>query len=169
LSILRQALEFDLLDAPVEAAKSYEDALKSDDATKQLFLNLALLYFECCDAGYAAEHRIGQEFLQRASEGMFRVLEQSTIRFGRQAEVVFWRIYFKFILIGSDPEYDQCRELAKETIVPSFHLLTAPYGAQYVSRVEELLRRVAERSTFYERYIHSAGSSALAHFGGKRA
>ncbi len=52
------AISFDAQARPLEAAWAYEIAINALNAELELFLNLAVLYFECIDVGYAAHHHL---------------------------------------------------------------------------------------------------------------
>jgi len=167
MSYLESALAFDASDNPVEAANAYEEAIKQEDVGLDAFMNLAVLYFECTDPGYFCAKKLDQEFINRASAGMFRVLEQSYTRFGHQPEALFWKLYFDWFSKFADPRYDDCRQLAKATPVACLHLLGEPDGKAYcepgltVPQAEALLQAVKSRKTVRERYIDSVVRSWL--------
>lgn len=157
------AAQWDALDKPIEAAQAYEEALTDSEVIIDTYLKLAVLYFVCNDGGYAAYHKLSLEFVNKAWDRMFQLLDEAEKRFGRQGEIDFWRHYFKFILLGEDPAYESSESLVLNniTIIPSFHLLTSPQSKQYWEQAEQLLELVTAGSTVKDRYIRSVLKSAM--------
>jgi hypothetical protein len=161
MTLIDTALEFDALDLPVQAANAYEEAIGSEQADLSAYMNLAVLYFESTDPGYAAAKKLDPEFTARASAGMYRVLRLATRRFGSYPEAAFWNIYFNWFSKYDDPNFDEARELAKKTPIAYLHLLGAPDGKRYLKQARGLLENVKKRRTVRERYIDSVVRSRI--------
>lgn len=151
------ALNLDAQIRPVEAAWAYEVAITEPNADVELFLNLAVLYFQCADLGYAAHHHLSEEFVSGAWDRAFEILEKAEERFGSHTELEFWRLYFPFIYSGDEPITDACEELASrnDSLVPYLYLFTASARKQHLEEAQELLKIVSDGATERKRYIRS--------------
>jgi esterase/lipase superfamily enzyme len=96
-----RAAYFDAHERPVEAAKAYEEAIRKNCASLETYLNLAALYFVCQYGGYAAHHRLAEEFLNQAWNRFGQVLNEAEAKFGPDSEIDFWRHYFRFMSVRS--------------------------------------------------------------------
>lgn len=162
---LSSALAFDKLDQPVAAAHAYESAIANENIDIQIYLNLAVLYFVCCDGGYATHHKLSQQFLDQAWTRSFTVLDEAEHRFGQEPEAEFWKKYFQFILLGGNPFIQECEQLIQDKVIliPFFYLFMSPGGNRYEVQAEQLLQRVRVGTTAKERYIKSIIESSLHH------
>jgi hypothetical protein len=151
------ALAFDAQVRPLEAAWAYEIAINAPDAEVELFLNLAVLYFECVDVGYAAHHHLSENFVSGAWIRAFEILKAAEARFGNQTELEFWRLYFSFIYSGEEPIDDACRKLAerKDSFIPYLYLFTSSGKKKYLEEASKLLQAVKDGDTERKRYIKS--------------
>jgi hypothetical protein len=96
-----RAAYFDAHERPVDAAKAYEEAIRKNCASLETYLNLAALYLVCQVGGYAAHHRLAEEFLNQAWNRFGQVLNEAEAKFGRDSEIDFWRRYFRFMALRS--------------------------------------------------------------------
>jgi hypothetical protein len=151
------ALELDAQQSPVQAAWAYEIAIKKSDADLELFLNLAVLYFECLDFGYAAHHKLSDRFVQGAGLRILEVIKEAEDRFGPHSELDFWRLYFNYIYGGCEPFDNECEELVVrgDSLVPYVYLFTSSGKKHYQQKAEELLELVKDGLTERKRYIKS--------------
>lgn len=158
-----QAIEFDSQDRPLEAAEAYEQIIAQPNADIESFINLAVLYFVCTDGGYAAYHRLSNEFVNKAWERANEVLDKAEAKFGKYAEIDFWCYFFRFIVLGEGPFIHECRALATKStsIVPYFHLFALSGGEQYREKADQLLELVKGGKTAKNRYIKSVLESKL--------
>jgi tetratricopeptide (TPR) repeat protein len=152
-----EAAILDRADRPLEAAESYERAIRSDDADLDTYLNLAVLYFVCTDFGYASHHRLPNEFETTAWDKANEILTAAESRFGKEAEIDFWRYYFRYVVLGDEPFVETCRQLAplSSSLVPYFYLFVSPGGREYQREAEELFKAVKDGTTAKKRYIRS--------------
>jgi hypothetical protein len=157
MNLNQMAASLDAADKPIEAAQAYEQVIASSTANLDTYVNLAVLYFVCNDGGYAAYHKLSRDFVGRAWDRAFELLDEAERRFGRKAEIDFWRKYFAFILLGEDPSYEEIEQLVQTdtTIIPYFHLLDYRQGRLYRLQAEQLLEQVSAGLTAKERYIRS--------------
>ena len=156
------ALEVDAREQPVEAAWAYEIAIHSTEARVDVFLNLALLYFQCVDYGYQVRHQLREEFVSGCWARSFQVLHMAERLFGNQTEVHFLRAYFSSIYSGEKGIEDLCERLAKrnDSLLPAAHLFLAG-KTQHREAAQELLQSVKDGSTERQRYIKSVIEAAL--------
>jgi hypothetical protein len=157
-----RAAYYEVHNDPVNAAEAHEEAIQNQDADLETYLNLAVVYFSCGDFGYASFHHLTDEFLIKAGQRYNEVLDEATARFGYNAEVGFWRLYFKWYWTN-DPIIDKCREIVESsnTLVPYFHLYAVTDDEQYYPYVVELLETVKDKTTRRKRYIWSIIDSSL--------
>ena len=148
---------FDAHARPVEAAWAYEIAIQNEDSDPDPFLDLAVLYFECVDFGFAAEHKLSEPFVTGAWQRMLEVLDEPEERFGKHTEVQFWRLYFGLIYFGEKVPESEFKLLAErgDSLVPYFHLFVSSGRKKYVAKARQLLALVANESTQRKRYISS--------------
>lgn len=156
------ALAFDAQVRPVEAAWAYEVAINGLDAELELFLNLAVLYFESVDFGYAARHHLSEEFVSGAWTRAFEILQKAEEQFGSHTEIDFWRLYFLFIYSGEEPPNNAFRELAgrNTSLIPYLYMYTFSEKKEYQQQARELLEMVKDATTERKRYIRSVLESA---------
>ena len=153
----------DSRDCPREAALAYEIALQEDEANLDTFLNLAVLYFVCTDFGYSAHHHLLPEFSAKAYERALAILDKAEERFGRNVEIVFWRQYFQYIVLGDEPFIEPCEQLVSSgsSLVPYFYLFTSFQGEKYRPQAQQLFELVRDGTTAKKRYIRSILESRI--------
>lgn len=149
------ASKFDAQDRPIDAVKAYEKAITEQDADLETFLNLAVLYFMCTDYGYIAHHKLSNEFVEKAWKRANEVLKEAESKFGKQAEIDFWRYYFRFVVLGDKPFIEIAENLSRSSLVPYFYLFTSPRGERYRQKAQQLLELVRDGTTAKKRYIKS--------------
>ena len=156
------ALRLDALQRPLEAAWAYEIALTSPDADLDLFLNLAVLYFECQDFGFASNHKLSQEFTSGCWIRLFESLAIAEERFGKTTEIDFWRLYALSIYSDDEGIESQCIELLdrNDSLLPAMYLFFLGHY-RFIDQMHNLLKVVERGSTQRERYIKSVVESAL--------
>ncbi len=151
------AVMLDAQDLPLEATRAYEEVIADCDADFETFMNLAVLYFVCVDGGYATHHHLTPEFINYAWDRAYEVLDEAESRFGPQSEGVFWRHYFRFVVLGEAPFIQTCEYLLASgpSLVPSFYLFTSPGGEPYRPQALALFEQVKAGTTARQRYIRS--------------
>lgn len=151
------ALTFDARMSPVEAVWAYEVAINDPDVEIEMYLNLAVLYFECVDFGYAAHHRLSEDLVSGAWDRAFQILAEAKERFGNQTELEFWQLYFSFIYAEGEPIDMACKELAQkgDSLVPYMYLFTSSGKKRWLEEVKKLLELVEDGTTERKRYIKS--------------
>lgn len=119
------ALALDSLGFVVEASWAYELAIQEPAANETLFLNLAAIYFECSDIGFAAAHHLHATFVSTTAARFTEVLTLAEARFGRTAEQEFWRRYFDYIYLGGPEFVEECLRLTQNSasLVPYAYLV----------------------------------------------
>jgi hypothetical protein len=157
MTIKEQAELLDTQERPVEAAEAYERAIAEEDATLDLYLNLAVLYFVCTDFGYQAYHHLSDEFIAKAWDRAFKLLDEAESRFGPDSEITFWRRYFRFVRLGDDPFIEECERLALSgsLLVPYFYLFGYTGEEKHREQAQKLYESVKNGSTEKQRYIRS--------------
>lgn len=166
-----RAEELDAQVAPVEAASAYEKLIQSGGGDISAHLNLAVLYFECIDFGYAAHHNLEDSFVRNSLVRAYKTLDQAEQKFGRYNEVDFWRYYFGFIYLGVEPDLDAVQEWLREgpSLIPLFHLLMLSSGDSVRRAAEELLESIQPARTERLRYVASVLESTIVRIDPQRA
>ena len=151
---MNEAITFDINQQYEEAAEAYEAMLNTSDASADVYINLACLYWVCVDPGTIVSKRL----FTHASDRMYEVLDEAQAKFGELPEIVFWRLYFNFTILGDPPFPDRALELAQQpdaTLVPYFHVYDQTKDPEYRPQVEQLLKATKELPTAKNRYIAS--------------
>jgi len=81
-------------------AELYEALIAKEEGTLEVFLSLAVLYFEATDCGIAVGHHLSGAFMDRAWKGCREVLAEARKRFPESTEVRFWQLYIGYIHLG---------------------------------------------------------------------
>lgn len=141
----------------LEAASLYEVVLRSDVAPLDAYLNLAFLYWQCSDLGFAGAHHISDEFLVHAGHRYDPILVEADRRFGWQPEIEFWQLYFQWYWTGVG-FVSRCAELVlhdSKPTVPFFYLFVESHGDSYRAEAVALLLTCQQCPTAKNRYITS--------------
>jgi hypothetical protein len=157
MKLLEEATIADAQKMPIQASLKYEALIQNGQANLDSYINLAVLYFVCLDFGYETTSKLPEDFVLKASSRVFEVLEIARIKFGNSEEIDFWGIYFRFILNGEEPMYENCALLAQigKTLIPYFHLYAKPDGEKYRIWAEKLFDAVKDGENEKNRYIKS--------------
>ncbi|HKX27166.1 MAG TPA: hypothetical protein VJ302_05690 [Blastocatellia bacterium] len=156
------AYKLDREEKLIEAADAYEKAIIDPDADLELLINLAVLYFVCTDGGYLSSYHLSNEFVDHAWERATHLLDEAEARFGRDAEIDFWRRYFQFIRLGEDESIMEKEQLrSSKSLIPYFYLFKAGDGEEYRAQAEKLHQLVADKSSAKKRYIKSVLESNI--------
>lgn len=157
MSFFEQARQLDVQDRPVEAAEAYERAIGESNEGSEPYLNVAVIYLQCADPGYAAFHHLSPAVTAHAERRFFELLEQAHKRFPNDGEARFWRLYYDFVHLGGNDFTDEALAIARDTntLVPFFYLFTRPGGERYRDQALNLYRMVNRGGTTRDRYIAS--------------
>ena len=152
---LSTARDEDAADRPVSAIEAYEEALASEDVELDAYLDLAVLYLECCDFGFAAHYKVPPELEASAYDKALEVLDRAELRFGRHSEITFWRHYLRMAVLGDALEADEVLKLVREdeSLVPFLLLVGTPAASEHARRLEALLNQVGEGRTARQRLV----------------
>jgi hypothetical protein len=158
-----RAAYYDAHDDPVNATEAYEEAILSPHADLETYLNLAVLYFCCWDFGYLSHHHLTDEFVAKTWDRPNELLNEATTRFGNNAEIEFWRIYFPWFWVKEPLIVDECKKIVEssDTLIPYFYLYSVTSDEQYYPYVVRLLETVKDRTTEKKRFIWSIIDSSL--------
>jgi hypothetical protein len=151
-----EARAADAVDDPIRASDLYEQALLGDDADRDMYVDLAVLYFVCCDDGYSAAHRLDREFLDRAWRRARQLLDEAQLKFGRDDEIDFWRGYFAFVDLGEPAQDEKWNVLAASgsTLVPLISVFSRS-PERFERDARRLLESVRDGATARKRYVES--------------
>jgi hypothetical protein len=153
LSALDEAARFDADDRPLEAVKAYELAIRQGTAPIEAYINLALIYLQYLDFGYASFHQVPLEMQEGAADRFRQIVSGAEAQFGKSPEIEFWHRYFNFFALCEEPFYKEAAKLAAEgASVAYLHL--AGHGP-YQRQARSLLESVKLRRTTKERFIES--------------
>jgi hypothetical protein len=146
------------------AAAGYEGVLAGGEASLEVLLNLAVLYWQATDTGMAAAKKLNPDFLVTAGGRFPELLAEAQRRFPMSTEPRFWRRYIAWADLGEPFGGDECRELLREdpaTLVPAMHLFAVSHGKEARAEALELLRRCNEDGTTRARYVASVIQGVL--------
>jgi hypothetical protein len=156
LNTLELARALDGQDRPIEAAEAYERAI-NESGGLEAYLNVAAIYFQCADPGYAAHHHLSREFVALAARRFYEVVGQAQERFPDDGEARFWRLYYEFVHLGANDFTEEAAVIASQTgsLIPSFFLFTRPGGERYRNQALQLYHEVSRGGSARDRYIAS--------------
>lgn len=146
------------------AAAGYEEVLTGGEASLEVLLNLAVLYWQATDTGMAAAKKLSPDFLATAGRRFPELLAEAERRFPTSTEPRFWRRYIAWADLGEPFGGDECWELLREgpaALVPAVHLFAVSQGKEAEAEALELLRRCQEDGTTRARYVASVIQGVL--------
>jgi hypothetical protein len=146
------------------AAAGYEEVLAGGEASLEVLLNLAVLYWQATDTGMAAAKKLSPDFLATAGQRFPELLAEAQRRYPASTEPRFWRRYIAWADLGEPFGGDECRELLREdpgALVPAMHLFAASQGKEGEAEALELLRRCQQHGTMRARYVASVIQGVL--------
>jgi len=149
------AIAFDSDRKPIAAAWAYEIALTKSDATLALLLNLVAIYIAASDPGYRASFLLDSRFVDCALERAQDLLGGATQRFGAHAEIHYWQLFIRDIVLGedvSDTEYEYLRQLPNSGIA-DLALFLRTGSSQFVDGARRFLASMDEVTTERARYF----------------
>jgi hypothetical protein len=150
------------------AAARYEEMLAAGEASLEVLLNLAVLYWQATDTGMAAAKKLSPDFLATAGRRFPELLAEAQRRFPTSTEPRFWRRYIAWADLGEPIGGDECRELLREdpaALVPAMHIFAASQGKEAEAEALELLRQCQEDGTTRARYVASVIQGVLKRVG----
>lgn len=146
------------------AVAAYERLIADRKATADVYINLALIYFECNDPGFVHHYKLSDEIVSKSWNRMTEVLELGRAACGDPAEMRFWLRYFRFIYLDGALSVDDVLTLAQEddpSVVPYFYLFNATGDARWRPQAEVLYNTTAALPTVKNEYIHSMLENSL--------
>lgn len=150
------ALEFDGAGRVVEAAWAYELAIQDPAADREALLNLAVLYLVCNDTGFFAAHQLHPSFVDAAYPRALEVLAVLEARFGRSAEVEYWRLHMRERVLGEAIPAEVYERLAAQGVTAAHvSLYAASNRAEHRDGAEQVFIAARERATARQRYLLS--------------
>jgi hypothetical protein len=156
-----EAIDADRCGKVVEAANLYEGLL--ENATEDLLLNLAVLYWQTTDYGFWTALQLPKEFVARAGVRFPEVLSEAQRRNPASPAVQFWQKYIAWIDVGTDFDPNDCRKILQEHPEyrePALYLFSISQGKDYANEARALLAQARESGTTRARYVASVLESA---------
>jgi hypothetical protein len=152
---LEKARQFDEMDRPIEAIQNYEKGIADGDAPLSAYLDLALVYLNCCDFGYASFHKLPEALEKEAYECAIRVLNAAEMQHGYNVEVTFWRHLAELRVIGTELSDSVLKTLLNEnqSLVPYYFAFLKSDEKLYRDEAKRLKIQVSEKKTSRQRYI----------------
>ncbi|QSQ18776.1 hypothetical protein JY651_25800 [Pyxidicoccus parkwayensis] len=147
-----------------QASTLYEEALASGERTLQVFLNLAILYWQSTDPGLSSARGLSPRFVAKAGARIPTLLSDARSEFPHSAEVEFWRRYIAWADLGEPFSTDECRKLLHEapsTLVPAMYLFSLSQGRECHQEALELLETCRADGSTRARYVCSVIESEL--------
>lgn len=155
---MESAIKKEARDLIVEAIEEYERMIDNKkDVSVAAFINLAFDYWQCTDFGFAVAHTLDDKLQQKAFRRSLEVLDQAEQCHPSFPEIRFWRLYFRFITLGSNEINDAIDSILADpkcSIIPFFFLfmINRPLDQK---KVIELSGEIEKTSTYKHRYIKS--------------
>ncbi|MFN0246109.1 MAG: hypothetical protein ACKV2T_04325 [Kofleriaceae bacterium] len=146
------------------AAARYEQVLADGEASLDVLMNLAVLYWQATDPGMSAAKKLSRDFLAIAGSRCPELLDEAQRRFPKSTEPRFWRQYIAWADLGEPFEDDECRNLLREdpaSLVPAMRLFSISDGKEAEPEALELLRRCQEDRTTRANYVVSVIEAVL--------
>lgn len=165
MSNIEEARLFDKNSKPAEAMRSYQIAIKNNEAvTLDDYINAAILFFLTQDYGFRISNNIPDDIENIGWGEANNLLDLAEKIFGSSSEIKFWRLYFYMVVAGGDPFEEECRELMnndKEFILPCFYLISSFEDNSQRENCEKLLDQMSNVLTEKARYIKSILSKRI--------
>ncbi|PTL76852.1 hypothetical protein [Vitiosangium sp. GDMCC 1.1324] len=158
------AIRFDREGQIEAAARLYEGSLLVGERTLELFLNLAILYWQATEIGFSTRHGLGPGFVATASERFPVLLSEAGRAYPESTEVRFWQKYIPWADLGEEIAPEDCRQFLKEdpaVLAPAMYLFAQTQGREYRQEAVELLRRCREDGTTRTQYVASVIEGVL--------
>ena len=170
MSKLASAYELDEQNRPLEALVAYEGLLHGQSPERRAFLNLAVLYLMCADNGFVVAQGIPPGVVAQSYSNAMRVLNLAELAFPGDPEILAWKQYLPFVVLGEDIDIEAFRRfaLAGGGPLPLVILLSAPGGSGYMGAAEAELSLLKMSNTSRERYLTSVLRSALKQAGWRK-
>lgn len=140
------------------AVAAYERLIADGKATADVYINLALIYFECNDPGFVHHYMPSDEIVSKSWNRMTEVLALGRVACGDPAEMRFWLRYFRFIFLHEELSVEDVLALAQETDaspVPYFIVYVQTHEARWHSQAEIIYREAVALPTVKNEYIRS--------------
>ena len=157
MNLLNVTLEKDIRQDFLGATDAYEKVIK-EDGPVDAYINLAFLYWQSTEYGFNAHHHLPLDFIQLAGERYSKILRQAEIRFPGTPEIEFWKRYFDYVSLGTDPFIEECECLVVQqngSFVPYFYLYSMSGGRRFKDEAMDVLKTCKSLPTTKNRYIAS--------------
>lgn len=157
------ARQADAADDPVTAIRHFEAGLESSSLSVHDYLDLAVLYLECYDFGFAAYHHLPIDLTGRAGPRAVEVLDAAARLYPRNTDVQFWQSYVPWRLWGRPIDDNAIRALARrgDSLTPYLYLVMVDLHTEDRVQAARLLEAVKGGRSARERFIKSVVASAL--------
>lgn len=155
---LEAAIEADKGGFYEEAARLYEENIVSEHPNLEAILNLVILYWDSTDVGTITYHNLSGEFIAKAAQRIFEVLELGERLFPENTEIKFWKRYISQIDLGDELPSELCRKwLIKDptSLIPAMSLIVRSQGKETANEAKMLYAIHKNSSTARSRYILS--------------
>src|SRR5262245_36170266 len=93
------------------AAEAYEQITKGAAPTSEVYINLAVLYWQSTDYGFSASTGLPRDFISYAGERYGQLIHEASELHPDVPEIFFWKLYFDFVTLGEPPFVEQCKSL----------------------------------------------------------
>lgn len=168
---LEEAIGMDRLGRVEDAVALYEAALSEPVRPLDLYLNLAILYWQVTDYGYWTAKGLTPEFVARAGQRFGEVLTQAEAEYPESTEVRFWRKYIAWADLGEPLAVDECVDMLRRNaseLIPVMYLFASSQGSEFAHEAEILLRECRMEGTTRAQYICSVIEGVLKRSGHRR-
>lgn len=108
---LEEARSADARDSPLEAITAYEAALADGPSAAQVFVDLAAVYLQCADFGYAGAHRLPDNVVRDSYSRARQTLLRASELHSDNPSLQFWLKYIDYVVLGDDIPLPTARAL----------------------------------------------------------
>jgi hypothetical protein len=159
-----EALEADRAEDIERAAELYEEAHTAGDASLDLLINLAVLYWQATDPGLAAAKHLSRDFLDRAYRRTRELLREAGGCYPTSQAPRFWQRYIAWADLGEELTIEDCYDFLRAEpayLEPAVHIFGTTEGARAANEAAELLKQAKAAGTVRGGYVASVIEGVL--------
>ena len=162
MKLFSMAVQADISQNILKAAKLYEKAIKSKSPNVDSFINLAVLYWDATDFGKSVT--LPRPFFDIAATRYPQVISLGLELFEDNPELLFWEDYCKAIRIGDPMNLELYIELVNKyptLLTPYFVIWPEKQNKKDYNKVIALYEKCKQLKTTKNRYILSVVEGSL--------
>jgi hypothetical protein len=148
----------------LNAADLYEKVLEREGRSLEIFLNLAVLYWQVSDFGFWAEKGLPEKFVKHAGVRLYDLLDAEFNAYRKCEEARFWKKYILWADLGEEFSAEECEDMLRNdqcAVSPVMFLFAESKGKHYREQAMELLAQCQVECTTRARYVQSVIEGVL--------